>query len=582
MSRFEIARGARGGRLRRRRLLRLSLAGGVGAAFLVACSGDSDDGESSGTAGEGTVGSRARTAEAGQPKAGGALSVRIAVNPPLDPHTNSTFAAQALAGYVYARLLKFKTGADPAFANNYETEPDLAESVEIPGDGTTLTYRLRAGARFQDVAPVSGRVVDAEDVRFSLERFRTDQKSTNRGVFGSAERPLVESVETPDARTVVFKLAKPYGPFRSLTASSNYLWIMPREIATGQVDPARQAIGSGPFILESAQPDIAYKLRRNPTYYGAPMPYVDSASLTIIGEEAQEVAQFQAGRLEVAAIPAERVEEVQQSVPKAEIVEFMPASYGFLAFQLRGDTPFQDERVRRAAQMSIDRDALLALIYQDKGEWQSSIPANFGRWRVDPKSSEMGSGGRWFGHDPGEAKKLLAAAGHPNGLSARFIYTNNGYGERFNQTSEAIAGMLKEGGFNVQIVTQDYLREFITPGTGSVWGNFEGMLYSLQASFSDPHDYLYSMHHTKSTRNHGGVNDPQLEAMLDKEETTLDDNERVPLVHEIQRYLADKVYYGTTSVGPTFNGIQEWVRNYQRTNANGAGTETYAKVWLER
>jgi ABC-type transport system substrate-binding protein len=90
------------------------------------------------------------------------------------------------------------------------------------------------------------------------------------------------------------------------------------------------------------------------------------------------------------------------------------------------------------------------------------------------------------------------------------------------------------------------------------------------------------MHHTRSARNHGGVSDPQLDAMIDKEEAALDDNERIKLVKEIQRYCADKVYYGTTAVGPAFIGVQEWIKNYQRNNGYGTGVENRAKLWIDR
>ncbi|MGH2587386.1 MAG: ABC transporter substrate-binding protein [Dehalococcoidia bacterium] len=573
-----------GGRrqLGRRRLLGGVAAGGAAAAFLAACGGDSSDSSDSGAVSEGTVAPSTRTAATGQPKMGGTLNIRQSANAPLDPHLNSTFTAQTLASYVYARLLKYKTAPDPAFADNYETEGDLAETVEIPADGLTVTFKLRGNGTWQDVAPVSGRLVDSEDVKFSFERFRTDPKSTNRAVFGSQQNPLVESVETPDASTVVFRMAKPYGPFRNLIANSNYLWIMPKEIGAGTVDPARQMIGAGPFMLESTQPDIAYRVKKNPTYHGSPMPYVDGINLAIIQEEAQEVAQFQAGRLDVAGVPAERVDEVRQSVPRGELIEYIPQTFGLLAFQLRGDTPYKDERVRRAAQMSIDRDGLLSLIYQGKGTWQSAVPANFGQWRIDPATADLGAGAEYYKYNPAEAKKLLAAAGYPNGPTVKYVYTNNIYGERFNQTAEAIAGMLKEGGFNTQIVTQDYLREYITPGTGTFFGNFENVFYGLQTAFGDPHDYLYNMHHTRSARNHGGVSDPQLDAMLDKEEATLDDQQRITLVKEIQRYIADKVYYGMTAVGPAFIGVQEWIKNYQRNNGYGAGVESRAKLWIDR
>jgi peptide/nickel transport system substrate-binding protein len=574
----------RSGRLARRRLLGAALAGGAGAAVLAACGGDKEEGAK----GEATaapqglaVATSTRAAEAAQPKPGGTINLRQSGNAPLDPHANATFLAQTFASYTFARLLKLKNGADPAFANNFELEPDLAESYETVGDGRTVTFKLRV-AKFHDIAPVSGRVVESEDVKFSLERFRNEPKNNNRTVFGTAESPLVEAVETPDPRTVVFKLAKPYGPFPSLIANSNYLWVMPRELGAGRWDPAKQVIGAGPFMLESTQPDIAYKVKKYPAYFLTGQPYLDGVNLNVITEEAQEVAQFQAGRLEVAGLPAERVDEVRKGVPKAAILEYIPQTLRYLAMQQRGNSPLKDERVRRAAQMAIDRDALLSLLYLNRGAWTSAIPANFGAWRVDPKTTEMGQAAQWFKYNPAESKKLLAAAGYANGFPVKFNYSNNIYGERFNQEAEAVGGMLKDAGFSVQMNPQDYLTVYITPGTGTIFGNYEGMVFGTAAAYSDPHEYYITQYYSKSSRNTAGINDPQLDAMILKEESVFDTKERQKLVKEIQVYLGDKVYYGQTVVGPAYIGVQEWLKNYQRTNGFGVGGETYNKVWIDK
>jgi peptide/nickel transport system substrate-binding protein len=345
----------------RRRLMALTGTATAGAALLAACGGDSDSQNGGSTVQEATVVSSTRTAaDQGAPKPGGTLNLRVSGNAPLDPYANSTFLTQTLSGFVSSRLLKFKTDLDPAVSSRFEIEPDLAETVETTPDGLTWTYRLRGDAKWHDVPPVSGRVLDSEDVRLGFERFRAEPKNNNRAAFGSPQDPLVESLTTPDPRTLVFKLAKPYGPFKGLTASPNHFWITAKEITAGALDPNKQMIGTGPFILESVQPDIVFKLKRNPTYYGAPQPYVDAINRNVIADNAQEQAQFQAGRLDTAAIPVERLEEFKQAMPKATFLEYLSGTYAFLAMQQRGDTPFRDERVRRAAQMSIDRDGVLS------------------------------------------------------------------------------------------------------------------------------------------------------------------------------------------------------------------------------
>ena len=110
----------------------------------------------------------------------------------------------------------------------------------------------------------------------------------------------------------------------------------------------------------------------------------------------------------------------------------------------------------------------------------------------------------------------------------------------------------------------------------------EGGFYGLSTDFGDPHDYLYNMNHSKSLRNHAGITDPQLDQMIDRESVTLEDGERQKAVQEIQRYLAEKMYYQPAAVGPAFIGVQDWVKNYQRNNAYSTGTERRAKLWIDR
>jgi ABC-type transport system substrate-binding protein len=209
------------------------------------------------------------------------------------------------------------------------------------------------------------------------------------------------------------------------------------------------------------------------------------------------------------------------------------------------------------------------------------VPAHLGKWRLDPKGAEIGDAGRWFTHNPQEAKKLLAAAGHPDGIDVRYIFTNNAYGERFNQWAEAVAAMLKEGGVKTQIAIQDYNREYIA-SDGTFFGRFEGMFFGLQTPFPDPHDYLFNMLHSQSRRNHAGVNDAQLDELIDREGGTVNQDERLKLVKEIQRYANEKMYYAPGFIGPGFVALQPWVKGYKYSANYGSGTETGLDVWLDR
>ncbi len=573
----------------RRRFLGAGMAG-VSAAFLAACGGGKETGTGGAGAvatapgtGTGAAGAATAVGAGEQPKRGGSLTVRIVNNPPFDLVSNSTYLAATFSSYVYSRLLKLKSGPDPNEANNLDIVPDLAQGYEVADEGLTYIFKLRPNARFHDIAPINGRAVTGEDVVASVERFRTEPRNQNRGIF-QAPAAVIDKMETPDAQTVVFKLARRYASFLSLFANSYYVYIYPKEVNEKAVDPARQVIGTGPFIFESFQPDISVKLKRNPAYFLPGQPYVDTAEIVILREDVQEVAQLQAGRLDVSTtvpgFPADQVAEFRRTNPRAQIFAYLDGLHDYIAMQQRGDSPFRDERVRRAVTMAIDKNALLTLRFEGKGVWHSAVPAWHARYWLNPQGPEAGEAARWVKYDSKGARDLLRAAGQ-EGLKFAFRYTPNGYGERYNQAAEAIAAMLKDAGFAPTIVAQDYTKEWVA-ANGVTSGNFDGIAYGLSTRYSDPHEYLFTANHSKSTRNPAGVSDPQLDALIDKEIEELDFNRRVALIKDVQRYIMDKAYYGYGAVGNGYAVAQPWVRNYTRNAAYGQGAEMAINVWMDK
>ncbi|MBI2760707.1 MAG: ABC transporter substrate-binding protein [Chloroflexi bacterium] len=556
----------------RRRALGVG-AGALGAsAFALACGGG-------GGKDEGKQAQPSATAAAQQvnegPKQGGTIRNRFNGTPPLDPIANTTFRAQVMAGYTYSRLVKFKTGAEPAVAMNYEVEPDLASAWEVQPDGSQITFKLNPNAVFHNKAPVNGRNADSEDVKFSFTRFREESKNSNRTVFD----PVVDAIETPDPQTVVFKLKKPYGPLLNLFANPQYLWILPRESAGG-FDPAKEQIGTGPWVLESLQPDIDVKFKAHRKYFGEGKPYGDAVATAIVADNLTAKSQFQAERLDVEAIQFEDKNEVAGSNPKVKFYTYTPTTTPFMAFQLRGNSPFRDERIRRAFSMAFDRESMLALSFNGQGYFHNMVPAFLGKWWLDPKSSDMGESAKYFQRNIAEAKAMLEAAGASK-MEFKFIYTNNAYGERFNQWAESAASMLKDLGVKPAIVVQDYQREYIA-ANGTFFGNFDGLFFGLQTPLTDPHDFLYNMAHSASKRNHAGVQDTTLDAMIDKQAATLDETTRVKLVRDIQRYMSERMYYAPGFTGPAFTGVQPWVKGYRYSATYGTGTESVAELWLDR
>jgi peptide/nickel transport system substrate-binding protein len=574
-------------RVSRRRAL--GVAGGAGAAaFLIACGGSSTDESAGGEAShEAGVISGAGSQDE-QPKPGGSITFHHPLTPPLDPVINTSYTTQRIAAFTYPRLLKFKTDKDPKTAQNYETVPDLAAAQpEIADGGLTYVFKIRPDAKSHDKAPLNGRLYTSEDVKASYERFVSEQKNQNRAVFASAG---VTGLETPDDQTVVFKLSKPYAPFLNTLANPQYLWILPKETGTA-LDPSRDMVGAGPFVLDSNQPDVSLRFRKHPGFYLKGQPYVDSWTMVIIGERSQQLAQFQAEKLDIVEVTHESIPDVRSSNPQATIIKYPSGTMPFLFTQQRGSGPFADERVRQALSLAVDRDALLSLTYNGEGWWQNIVPTNLGKWWTDPKDPANLPSTRFFGtgdrkKDVPEAVALLKAAGYDESrkLPIKFFYTPNGYTEVYNQWAEATAGFLRETNvFQPSVVPADYRGEWIVSG-GILFGRIpdDGVAFALQTPVTDAHDFVFNQLHSKSSRNHAGINDPELDAMIDREVATLDEAQRVTAIKQIVARTNEKAYYAPVMIGPAYFALQPWVKGYTLSVTYGWAAESFVNTFVSR
>jgi ABC-type transport system substrate-binding protein len=164
-------------------------------------------------------------------------------------------------------------------------------------------------------------------------------------------------------------------------------------------------------------------------------------------------------------------------------------------------------------------------------------------------------------YDLKAARDLLKAAGAEN-VSVKFLYSVNGYANYYNSSAEATAAMLKEAGFNLNIVPQDYLREWIEPTRGTWQGNYEGIAYGIAAPYSEPHFFLATHYHSKGSRYLPGVPDPRMDEMVEKQARTLNEQDRIKLIHDLQKYQLEQMYYIHTGTGPEYLFLQPWIKNY--------------------
>jgi peptide/nickel transport system substrate-binding protein len=555
------------GRMTRREALeRLGLAG-VGVALLSAC-------------GQQVAGPRppaeTRPTEsarpAGQPKDGGAL--RMYLSPEntstLDPYLNISVRTQELVAFFYSRLIMPKKGPG-IHGLAYQFEGDLAESWKASDDGKTYTFTLRPNARWHNKPPLNGRAVTAQDVVWSYNRFVKVSPEKERFDYVSEAVAL-------DDRTVVFQLKDVYAPFENAIGAP-YFWIMPREVVEQDGDASKRVIGSGPFIFDKYQDGAGFSGKKNPTYHRNGEPHVDEMEMLIIPDTATRMAGLRAKELDGAEVEQQDLPSLKQTNPDMQVVE-VEFNYNPCVYWKVDKPPFNDVRVRQAVSMSINRDDFVTATYDGRGGWNTSMPWALSEWWLDPRAAEFGPNAKYFKYDPAEARKLLAAAGYPDGLTVDMIATP-GYGQPFVQRTELVQSYLRSGGIQANIKMQEYSVYITTTRLGK----FEGgnvLVFGLLGNFNEPHEFLFLQYHPKGPRNVGSLNDPKLNDMIDKQARTMDKVDRKQQIYDIQRYLAEQMYYVPTASGFRSMAYQSYVRDAYPRSDFGLGAEVVPKLWLDK
>src|SRR5690348_16718914 len=136
-------------------------------------------------------------------KRGGTFRFRLAQAPPhFDPHQTLAPSTMIALSFAYSRLMRSGAGAT-VVPGTQPVEGDLAESWDRQGD-TTYVFKLRKGVQWQGRAPVNGRELVAQDVKYTYERFLAQPGNPNRALL-----EMVERVDAPDKYTVKFTLREP-------------------------------------------------------------------------------------------------------------------------------------------------------------------------------------------------------------------------------------------------------------------------------------------------------------------------------------------------------------------------------------
>ncbi len=517
-------------RLDRRTALRGGAIAGAGlAAFAIAGCGDDDDG--GGKKDEDSKGllptAVASPTVAKQPVPGGSFSFQISSPPPsLDPFTQTSFINAYLNGLSYSKLLRFKAGVPEVAPGDFSMEPDLAQKMPEQPDDMTYTFKLKP-AKFHN-----GRALTSEDVKYALDRYKNFEKSVHKST-----QAWIDSILTPDAETVTLKTKYPFADAVQLVGGNLGAWIVPKEHA--ETDDAKtKMVGSGPFIQTEYQTGVSLSFKKNPDYFDKPYPYFDEVKVFITTDQAKRVADFSAKSVNLTwlFLPDER-DQLKKNRPDAKFEETQ--GIGGHIYMRTDKPPFNDKRVRQAISMGINRKAIRDALTKGEGVADQAVYVGF---PIATQVKDLGAVAKYWDYNPTEAKALLSAAGQEK-LETTWDHADGSvYTQAYVDTATLTQAQLKEIGITIK----DQMLPYATYISTIYQGKYEAMSHTPR---SVPYhlDILtdnFSFKDGKRARiNLGYINDPKLEALLDKQRGQFKMEERLKTIREIEQLVGEEQYY---------------------------------------
>ncbi len=348
------------------------------------------------------------------------ITVAIQLEPPnLDPTGG---AAQAIDSVLYSNVFEGLT----RFEGDGAVVPGLAKSWDISDDGTVYTFNLNSGVSFHD-----GTDMDAEDVKFSLDRARAeDSTNAQKRLFSG-----ITEVTVVDPMTVKVTLDQPNGSFLFNMAWGDAVIVAPESIENIASNP----IGTGAFTFSDWVQGDRLELTRNENYWGNPAA-LESATFRFISDPTAAFAAVMAEDVDVfVGFPA------PENLPQFEA----DSRFQVLVGNTEGETilstnnkmpPFDNLLVRKAVAHAIDRQAIIDGAMFGYG---TPIGTHFAPHNPDYVDLLGNSP-----YDPAKAKQFLAEAGFPDGFKTTLKLPPPSYARR---GGEIIASQLRKVGIEAEI-----------------------------------------------------------------------------------------------------------------------------------
>jgi len=405
--------------------------------------------------------------------------------------------------------------------------PSLAESWSMSPDGLVYDFVLRKGVKFHNGDPVT-----AEDVKFSLERYR-----------GASAKPLKDSVaavETPDPGRVRIRLKRPWPDFMTFYAgATGASWIVPKKYVekVGDEGFKKAPVGAGPYKFVSFSPGVELVLEAFDQYWRK-SPNVKRLILKSIPDEATRLAALKRGEVDIAyVIRGALAEEIRRS-PGLTLKPNVGQGTFWVYFPDQWDpkSPWHDRRMRLAVNHAIDRQAM---------NLADSLGFAKITWSIIPSSFEFYWQPPGYSYDPARAKQLLAEAGYPNGFDAGDYFCD----AALAYVGEPVVNYLNAAGIRVKLRPIERAAFF----KGFADKKYKGLIQGATGAFGNAATRIEAFIVAGGTYVYGSYGD--IDGLFREQASELDPKRREATLHRIQQLIHDKVMVAPIWLNAALSGL---------------------------
>jgi len=386
----------------------------------------------------------------------------------------------------------------------------------------------------------------------------------------------MEAVETPDPSTVVVRFKEPFVSFIGYAASTEGNPTVAREIFDQDGHFKNQIAGTGAFQLDTAgsQRGARWTWAKNPTYWDKTRPHLDAIRLLVIPDDSTAKAAFQSRQVDLLddySLTIDYPESVgiRKAVPDAMMGEGeLFRSFGpWLNTKVK---PLDDERVRKAISLSVNRDEYINLLQGGRGKYE--MPWIFTPYFTQEEIKKLQP------YDPEQAKRLLAEAGYGSGVEFEVTLSTDS-SDYYKAHIQLFQAQLRKTGIHIVLKPLDpatfsanrkkdppqYILNYSSTGTG---GRFDV-------------DNPLSTLHSRSKTNYWGINDPELDALIDGQRSEPNPEKRRELVRKAGLRIVDKAYSFAFQSQPFYEFWTPHLKNFHR-NLQANVYTSLERAWLDR